>query len=87
MTPEETSSTSDTTSRGDGVDSTENSTEYSPQRIELSLVLEFEPEHFLGADGELNETQMVDEALTYAEKAAYDGAFDIDITPISETDE
>jgi hypothetical protein len=83
MTPEEIASTAEPTRSGDDVDSTETSPENSTeQRVELSLVLEFKTEHFLGANGELNEDLMVDEALTYAEKAAYDGAFDVEITPI-----
>lgn len=60
------------------------SSESSARRVELSLVLEFEEEQYLGADGEVNEDLLRREALDYAAEAARDGAFDVEISLIDE---
>lgn len=57
--------------------------EYSGRRVELSLVLEFTDEQYLGADGEVNEDLMRREALDYAAEATQ-REFDIEITLIDE---
>jgi hypothetical protein len=61
------------------------SSEYSGRRVELSLVLEFTEEQYLGADGEVNEDLMRREALDYAAEVRK-GAFDVEISPIDEVD-
>ncbi|EMA54372.1 hypothetical protein [Halococcus salifodinae] len=58
--------------------------EHGRRRIELSLVLEFGEEQYLGADGEVNEDIMRREALDYAAEAARNGEFDIEISLIDE---
>jgi hypothetical protein len=58
--------------------------EHGRRRIELSLVLEFGEEQYLGADGEVNEDIMRREALDYAAEAARNGEFDIEISLIEE---
>jgi hypothetical protein len=58
--------------------------EHGRRRIELSLVLEFGEEQYLGADGEVNEDIMRREALDYAAEAARNGEFDIEIPLIEE---
>jgi hypothetical protein len=67
---------------GNADDST--SSEYNGRRVELSLVLEFDNEQYLGADGEVNKDRMRREALDYAAEAAREGAFDMVITLLDE---
>jgi hypothetical protein len=58
--------------------------EYSARRLNLSLSLEFGPEIFLDANGEVNEDQMLREALDYAAEASR-GEFDTEISLIDDT--
>ena len=58
--------------------------ECSMRRIELSVVAKYDGENYLDADGNVDEDQMVREAMRYAEEAARDGALEVEITPIRE---
>lgn len=57
--------------------------EYSARRLDLSLSLEFGPEIFLDANGEVNEDPMLHEALDYAAEASR-GEFDTEISLIDD---
>ena len=58
--------------------------EHGRRRIELSLVLEFGPEQYLGADGEVNEDIMRREVLDYAAEAARNGDFNVEVSLVDE---
>jgi hypothetical protein len=58
--------------------------EYSARRLDLSLSLEFGPEMFLDANGEVDEDRMLREALDYAAEASR-GEFDTEISLIDDT--
>ena len=58
--------------------------EHGRRRTELSLVLEFGPEQYLGADGKVNEDIMRREALDYAAEAARNGEFDVETSLVDE---
>jgi hypothetical protein len=57
--------------------------EYSARRLDLSLSLEFGPEMFLDANGEVDENLMLREALDYAAEASR-GEFDTEISLIDD---
>lgn len=54
------------------------------RRLELSLVLDFGPEQYLDANGEIDSDLMRREALDYAADAAQNGEFDVEISLIDE---
>lgn len=57
--------------------------DHRPRKIELSLVVKYEPDEFLDENGNVDEAQMEQKALEYAnEQAAPDGAFNVKTTPI-----
>jgi hypothetical protein len=57
---------------------------HSARRLDLSLSLEFGPEMFLDANGEVNEDRMLREALDYAAEASR-GEFETEISLIDDT--
>lgn len=66
-------------------DEGEKSTDDDRRRLELSLVLELEPEEYCDADGKVNEDLICREALNYAAEAAK-REFEVKISRVSEDD-
>ena len=60
------------------------SSRHQRRRLELSLVLDFGPEQYLDANGEIDSDLMRREALDYAADAAQNGEFDVEISLIDE---